>query len=209
MTTSVRGEAPSWLNVSRETLAQLEAFVALVEKWQPAINLIAKRSVPVAWQRHVLDSAQLFRACPSGASRWADLGSGAGFPGIVIAIMAVEAQPQLRVTLVESDKRKATFLMQASRQLGLDIVLITERAESLAPLMADVVSARALASLSDLCPLALRHSKPGGIAVFPKGAQAEAELADTRRAWRFDATLLPSHTDPAGRIVIMKNIKHA
>ena len=209
MTASVRREVPSWLNVSRETLVRLQAFLALVEKWQSAINLIAKGSVAVAWQRHVLDSAQLFRACPNGASRWADLGSGAGFPGIIIAIMAVEAQPQLRVTLVESDKRKATFLMQASRQLGLDVAVFTERAESLAPLMADVVSARALASLSDLCPLVLRHGKPGCTAVFPKGAQADAELADARRAWQFDATLWPSHTDPAGRIVIMKNVRHA
>ncbi len=204
-----RGEAPPWLDVSRETLARMDAFLGLVEKWQPAINLVAKSSLPVAWERHVLDSAQLFAACPESAIQWVDLGSGAGFPGLIIALMAAERRPQLRMTLVESDKRKATFLMQAARHLGLEINLLSDRAEALAPLGADVISARALASLSDLCPLVARHTKSSGHAVFPKGAQAEAEVAEARKSWQFDATLLPSQTDPAGRIVIMKNLRHA
>lgn len=206
--TTVRGEAPLWLDVSRETLAQMDAFLTLVEKWQPAINLVAKNTLPVAWERHVLDSAQLFAACPENATRWVDLGSGAGFPGIILALMAADKRPQLRVTLVESDKRKATFLMQAARHLDLDINLLIGRAEAMAALEADVLSARALASLSDLCPLAMRHLKSTGLAVFPKGAQAEAEVAEARKSWQFDATFLPSKTDPAGRIVMMKNLHH-
>ncbi len=209
MTITQRGEAPSWLDVSRETLSQLDAYLALVEKWQNAINLIAKGSFPMAWERHILDSAQLFAACPDGATRWADLGSGAGFPGIVIALLARDVRPDLRVILVESDKRKATFLMQAGRILDLQLAVISERAESLAPLMADVISARALAPLSELCLLTQRHLKPGGLAIFPKGAQAEAEVTEAHRFWNFDAILAPSHTDPAGRIIIMKNLRHA
>ena len=204
-----RGEAPSWLDVSRETLARLDAFLALVEKWQPTINLIANGTLPTAWERHVLDSAQLFAHCPQSAKSWADFGSGGGFPGIVIAVIASEMRPDLRVTLVESDKRKGAFLMQAARQLDLDIKLITDRAETIPPLCADVVSARALAPLEDLCALAHRHLAPGGIAIFPKGAQAEAELGLARNAWNFDTTLLHSHTDAAARIVIIKNLHHA
>lgn len=209
MTLWSRGEIPPWLDVSRETSARLEAFLALVEKWQPAVNLIAKGSVPMAWERHVLDSAQLFASCPEGATRWADLGSGGGFPGIVVAILAAEARPALNVTLVESDKRKAAFLAQAARQFDLGITLLTDRAETVAPLMADVLSARALAPLAELCPLAARHLKADGIAIFPKGAKAESEVAAARAFWQFDASLLPSHTDPEGRIVIMKNLRHA
>lgn len=208
MTSVKRGEAPPWLDVSRETLVCLESFLGLVEKWQPAINLIAKGSLPVAWERHILDSAQLLAFCPHDAARWVDLGSGAGFPGIVVAVLAREARPELRVTLVEADKRKATFLMQVARHLDLKIEVITDRAEVLPPLMADILSARALAPLSELCALVARHIKPSGIAIFPKGAQAEAEVTEAQRLWRFDAAFMPSQTDPAGRIVIMKNVQH-
>ncbi len=209
MTAVPRGVAPAWLDVSRETLARMDAFLALVEKWQPTINLVAKASLPVAWERHVLDSAQLFEFCPVAARHWVDLGSGGGFPGIIIALLAAETRPELQVTLVESDKRKATFLMQAARQLDLRLNLVKDRAETLSPVFADVMSARALAPLVDICRLAAHHLAPGGIGIFPKGAQAASEVAVARALWQFDATLLPSHTDPAGRIVIMKNLHHA
>lgn len=209
MTVWHRGEAPPWLNVSRETLDRLEAFLALVEKWQPTINLIAAGTLAQAWHRHILDSAQIFTLCPEGAQHWADFGSGGGFPGLVVAILAAEARPGLKITLVESDKRKGAFLMQAARQLGLTVQLLPQRAESLAPLQADVISARALAALTDLCALTMRHIAPAGVAIFPKGAQAEAEVAEAGKLWQFNATLVQSHTDPAGRIVTMKNLTHA
>lgn len=204
-----RGEIPPWLNVSRETSDGLEALLALVEKWNPTINLVASGSLPMAWQRHVLDSAQLFAIAPPLATHWADFGSGAGFPGLVVAILANRARPDLAVTLVESDKRKAAFLMQAARHLSLNVRVLTERAEALTSLAADVVSARALAPLTDLCALAARHLAPGGIAILPKGAQAESELADAARLWRFEAQITPSETDSAGRIITLKNVRHA
>lgn len=202
------GQAPDWLNVSRETLDRLTAYLALIEKWNPAINLIAKGSLPGAWERHILDSAQLMLLCPADARKWVDFGSGGGLPGIVIAIIAEELRPDVSMTLVESDKRKATFLTQAARQLNLTIAVLATRSETLKPTDADVISARAFAPLTDLCSLAHRHLSPTGTAIFPKGAQAEAELAAARKLWQFNAQAVPSLTDPAGRILTMKNIRH-
>jgi 16S rRNA (guanine527-N7)-methyltransferase len=209
MTGAQRGEAPEWLDVSRETLDRLVGLLALVEKWNPAINLVAAASLQDGWNRHIIDSAQLMAFVPPDAHTWADFGSGAGFPGLVIAILAAEQMPDLRITLVESDKRKAAFLTQAARQLGLTVRVLTERAGTLNRLNADVISARALAPLPDLCALAQRHLAPNGVAVFPKGAQAEVELAGAARSWRFQCEMSESHTDPAGRVIILKNGEHA
>ena len=204
-----RGQAPPWLDVSRETLVSFDALLMLVEKWNPAINLVAKGSLPEAWQRHILDSAQLLAFAPPSATHWADFGSGAGFPGLVVAIMARDTRPHIAVTLVESDKRKASFLMQAALDLSLKVRVLTDRAETLAGLSADVISARALAPLPDLCALGFRHLTPDGLAIFPKGAQAQQELANAVLHWRFDATSTISETDSAGRILTLKNIRHA
>jgi 16S rRNA (guanine527-N7)-methyltransferase len=204
-----RGIAPDWLDVSRETLVKLDGLLALVEKWNPAINLVAPGSLPDAWQRHVIDSAQLFPFIPPLARELADFGSGAGFPGLVLAILAQASLPNLHVTLVESDRRKATFLSQSSQQLDLSITVLTERAEVLPPLSADVVTARALAPLVTLCGIADRHLKGGGIAIFPKGTQWEKELAEAATHWRFDHQHKQSQTDPTARILTVKGIRHA
>lgn len=205
---TLRGQAPDWLDVSRETLERLDRFLALVEKWNPAINLVAPGSLGDAWDRHVLDSAQLLLDAPQ-AKHWVDFGSGGGFPGIVIAVLAQAERPEMRVTLVESDRRKSTFLSQAARELGLKLTVLTERAEAIPPLGADIISARALAALPALCELANRHMASSGTAIFPKGAQAQSELTDARKTWHFDATLTPSHTDPLGVIIKMTNLRHA
>ena len=209
MTGIARGEAPHWLDVSRETLNLLDALLSLVEKWNPAINLVAAGSLNDAWNRHVLDSAQLYAFIPAEAGAVADFGSGAGFPGLVLAIIAKAVRPELNVTLIESDRRKAAFLAQAARNLGLTTRVLTDRAETLPPLSADVISARAFAPMPDLCALAHRHLAPDGVAIFPKGAKAEAELAEAARTWRFDCAQSPSKTDPAGRIITLKSLHHA
>ncbi|MGV8985729.1 MAG: 16S rRNA (guanine(527)-N(7))-methyltransferase RsmG [Cypionkella sp.] len=208
MTSVSRGEAPAWLDVSRETLVGLDAFLSLVEKWNPVINLVAKGSLPIAWERHVLDSAQLIHLCPGAARHWVDFGSGGGFPGVVIAVIARQLRPGLRMTLIESDKRKAAFLVQASRELGLDIAVRPVRSESLAPSEADVISARALAPLSELCALASRHLQREGLAILPKGAQADAELVDAGKLWQFESKSVQSLTDPLGSIITMKNVRN-
>ncbi|MCL4170695.1 UNVERIFIED_CONTAM: hypothetical protein GTU68_049362, partial [Idotea baltica] len=135
------------LNVSRETFAALQAYAALLEKWNPKINLVSKSSLQDLWNRHILDSAQLFSLVQHPHNTWADLGSGGGFPGLVIAIMALESGSPDQVILIESDTRKAAFLRTVIRELGLRASVINKRIEQVDPLDADVISARALADL--------------------------------------------------------------
>lgn len=195
--------------VSRETLAALHSFEALVQHWTPAVNLVSKASLAQLWSRHILDSAQIFKFCPPAATSWADLGSGGGFPGIVVAILARELAPRLHVTLVDSDLRKATFLRQAAQTLDLDVTVVSQRIESVQDLRADVLSARALASLSRLLGLAERHLQPGGIAIFPKGARFAEEIAEARKSWAFDVDSRPSLLEAAAAILVIRNIHRA
>jgi 16S rRNA (guanine527-N7)-methyltransferase len=189
------------VNVSRETSERLAAFEALVRKWNPAINLVSKASLADLRQRHVVDSMQLFDLAGVSEGHWLDVGTGGGFPGLVVAILAAEAAPGLRVTCIESDGRKAAFLATAVREFGLSAVILAERVEVVPSQEADVVSARALAPLSDLLELTQRHLKPGGIGIFPKGARHAMEVAEARARWRFDLTEWPSRTDPDARIL--------
>lgn len=194
------------VNVSRETFTALKAYEALVRRWNSAINLVSKSSLQEIWARHIADSAQIFALCPPSATRWADLGSGGGFPGIVVAILAKDSMPDLRVTLVESDLRKATFLRQAIQQLGLAAEVHSQRIESLSPLAADVLSARALAPLSDLLAFADKHLTAQGVAIFPKGARHVEEIMEARQAWSFDLDTLPSLSDREAAILVIRNI---
>lgn len=194
------------LDVSRETMGRLEAYVALLEKWNPRINLVAKSTISEAWTRHIVDSAQVFKLAPAGARHWVDLGSGGGFPGLVVAIMAIEGATDFQMTLVESDTRKATFLRQVIRETGAAAQVKTTRIEQLTPLNADVLSARALADLGVLCGFAERHLAADGVALFQKGATWEKELAEAQKTWRFDCQVINSETDPAAVILKLKGI---
>ncbi len=197
------------LDVSRETFDRLTTFVSLLQKWNPAINLVAKSTLAQAWTRHIVDSAQLYRLAPPKIDHWADLGSGGGFPGLVIAILAHELDFQRRLTLVESDQRKSTFLRQVGRELGLArLSVLSDRIESVPPLSADVLSARALAALPQLCHFAHRHLSPTGIALFQKGAQHREEIAQAEPEWHFDLSIFPSDTDPSAVVLAMKAIQH-
>lgn len=207
--TGIFSNLPNWLDVSRETFDKLIAFQALVEKWNPAINLISKNTLVELWHRHILDSAQLIRFCPAQTTTWSDLGSGGGFPGLVVAILAEERFPDLRVTLVESDRRKAVFLSHAVRQLGLRVSVEDSRIEGLQALNSEVVSARALASLSDLLPLVLRHIHPEGIAIFPKGMNATQEVREARTRWSFDFEEHDSFTSSESKILVLRGISYA
>jgi len=183
--------------VSRETLDRLKAYHALLCRWNPAINLVAPASLAAAWDRHFLDSAQIFDLILSrDAGTWVDLGSGGGFPGLVAAILAAEDRPETAFTLVESDQRKAAFLRNAVRETGLSVKVLADRIESVPPLNADILSARALAPLGDLLTHAERHLAPRGVAIFPKGARWSEELDRTLENWRFAYEKHPSTTDP-------------
>lgn len=200
------GRLQAGADVSRETLERLTIYHNLVLKWNPAINLVARSTLPQIWNRHILDSMQLWRFLPPQPRVWADLGTGGGFPGLVIAIVAAEKQPGLAVHLVESDLRKAAFLTTVLRETGVAAQVHPARAEDLPPLAADVVSARALAPLDALFPLALRHMADGAIAILPKGGRAQDELDKARQAWRFSAQQHPSLTDPAASVLVIEGL---
>ena len=200
---------PEWLDVSRETEIRLRMLCEIVKKWTPAVNLVAKSTVSDMWDRHVLDSAQLFLYAPQDARRWLDLGSGAGFPGLVIAALSKQLRPDLTVTLVESDRRKSVFLAEAARAIEVSVTIHCARAESVSPNAADVVSARALTALDGLCRLAATHLKPAGLAIFPKGSNSAAEIENARKNWTFSVAAHPSKTDPTASILLLTNIQSA
>jgi 16S rRNA (guanine527-N7)-methyltransferase len=194
------------MDVSRETLDKLIRYAELLEKWNPAINLVSKSTLATLWSRHMLDSAQVFDLMPQGARHWADLGSGGGFPGLVVAIVAQEKAPDLRVTLVESDRRKATFLSTVLRETGVTAAVLAERIEAVPPLGADVLSARALAALPQLLAFAEMHLAKDGVALFPKGSAWKPELSDARKIWSFALEEQPSVTDPEAVILKIQGV---
>ncbi|OAN67663.1 16S rRNA (guanine(527)-N(7))-methyltransferase RsmG [Sulfitobacter sp. EhC04] len=193
------------LNVSRETSDLLLQFSALVERWTVKINLISKASVGDIWKRHVADSAQLFELAPE-FDHWVDLGSGGGFPGIVIAIIGKEAQPDAKITLVESDLRKATFLRTAIRELGLNATVIADRNEEMPSLCADVLSARALADLPTLLEYADLHLVRTGTAIFPKGQNWRKEDEAARELWSYTLEPVKSKTSAEAAILLIKDV---
>jgi 16S rRNA (guanine527-N7)-methyltransferase len=199
-------------NVSRETLGRLERYAALLEKWNRAINLVARGSLVDLWRRHMLDSAQLWPLLPTVRGRprrILDLGSGAGFPGLVLAIMGVPERGA-EVHLVESDEKKAAFLREAARIAEAPVILHVQRIESLAPFPVDAVTARACAPLPRLLDYAapfLGNYRPGAAAplgLFLKGRDIDRELTKVPEKWKMGVDLISSRTDPAARIVRIK-----
>lgn len=199
--------AGAGLNVSRETVARLQVFVELLVKWNAAINLVSKNTIGQVWSRHIADSVQVFEF-GSTARNWVDLGSGGGFPGIVVAILSAELAPQMTVTLVEADQRKAAFLRQINQSLGLAATVISDRIEAIDPLKADIVSARALAPLPQLCAFASRHLAVDGKGVFLKGKSAASEIAKARADWNFLVESHASATDPAAVVLVVRELCH-
>lgn len=205
----VAGQNRAGLYVSRETVDRLEAFLELVQKWTNHINLVSAADAQQMWNRHILDSMQLYPMAPEKWEHWVDMGSGGGFPGIVIAILARQNEPAQRITLVESDQRKATFLRTAIRELSLSGSVFSDRAEAIPPLQADVLSARAFGPLTTLLPLALRHLGPSGRALFPKGRTFAQEIKDANKDWTFELVTRPSITDPDSQILQIERIGRA
>ena len=194
---------------SDTALARLSVFAEVLKKWNHTINLVSPASLSDLWLRHIEDSAQLWNFRPPKLRRWVDLGSGAGFPGVVIAILAADLPSGPDVTLIESDKRKAVFLTAVSRETGVAFTVLPERIETATPQNADVVSARALAPLSQLCLYADRHLRQGGTALFLKGKRMEPEVIDARMTWNFSIATDPSKTDPSSVIVQLTGLHRA
>lgn len=192
--------------VSRETFERLKVFAALLAKWNPRINLVAKSTVDTLWQRHMLDSLQVLGSADHPVGHWADLGSGGGFPGLVVAIVGAETQSPARTTLVESDQRKATFLRTVLRETGISGTILSERIESVPPLGADVLSARALADLTRLLGFAERHLAQGGVCLFHKGKNWKSEVQTARETWHFTYDAIPSETESQAVVLKIKGI---
>jgi 16S rRNA (guanine527-N7)-methyltransferase len=190
-------------HVSRETLDRLETYAGLLRRWQPAVNLVAASTLPDLWRRHMLDSAQLLRHLPGTPCPFADLGSGAGFPGLVLALMGAG-----EVELVEADARKCAFLREAIRLTGAAARVREGRLEAGAAPKFAVVTARALAPLVKLLGYAQGYLAPGGIALFLKGKRLEEELTEVPKAWKMTLERFPSLTDPGGWVLRVRGITH-
>jgi 16S rRNA (guanine527-N7)-methyltransferase len=190
--------------VPRETLVRLDAFVALLRAENERHNLVSRASLATIWSRHIADSAQLVRFAPSAASTWLDLGSGAGFPGLVVALLH-----PARTMMVESRRLRADFLRRAAVLMGLDnkVEIAVARAESLAERPFDVISARAFAPLDHLLAVGTRFSTEKTIWILPKGRGAQTELEACRASWQGDFRLEPSLTDPDAHIVVAKGVR--
>ncbi|MGO9672558.1 MAG: 16S rRNA (guanine(527)-N(7))-methyltransferase RsmG [Methylocella sp.] len=196
---------PLFEQLSPAALERLTIYEALLRKWQRTINLVGPATLDAIWIRHFADSIQVSDAAPD-ARRWLDLGSGAGFPGLVTAIRYAD-EPGATVHLIESDQRKCAFLRGVSRETGAPAIIHCGRIEAILPDLdarIDAVSARALAPLPVLLGYAGKLIENGATGVFSKGQQAEAELTDSELTGRFSITTLASRTSPAARILVVK-----
>jgi 16S rRNA (guanine527-N7)-methyltransferase len=212
-------------DVSRETLDRLRIYADLLVKWQKTINLVAPSTLPDLWHRHFADSAQVLALAEARAQRWLDLGSGAGFPGLVIAILLAgqhasevetgDDRPSAKVTLIESDSRKCAFMAEVVRKTGISSCLpvdIANRRIESAPTQislesAQTITARALAPLDRLLELSAPYVSSDTVALFLKGRDALAELEQAKQRWDFQSRLWPSRTDPAAQIVEIRGLE--
>lgn len=193
-------------NVSRETIAELKAYEVSLKEWQTKLNLVSSSSLDNAWERHFLDSMQLYRLIPETAKVLYDFGSGAGFPGMVLAIMLKNRTPYLKVNLIESIKKKTLYLNEVKQITNTDVNIINDRIENIKPQKADVITSRAMASLDKLLTYTEkfcgRHTK----CIFPKGKSYKEEVAQAKNLWSFDLEVLPSEQSDEGVILIISNI---
>lgn len=190
------------LNLPPQALAKLVLYADLLEKWQKSINLVGPDTIPNLWRRHFLDSAQLFPLLPQNIHRLVDMGCGAGFPGLVLAVLGVAD-----VHLIESDARKCAFLREVARLTETPVTVHNARIEKVAPLGADVVTARALAPLDKLLGWAERHLLPGGHCLFLKGRAAEDELTQAAKEWNIATQRITSLSDSSGLVLHLEEVR--
>jgi 16S rRNA (guanine527-N7)-methyltransferase len=187
--------------VSRETLARLEAYAGLLSQWSIRINLVGRDTLTDLWQRHILDSAQLHRFVPATTRNLIDLGSGAGLPGLILAVLGVPG-----VELVEADSRKSAFLREAARITGTEVTIRPCRIQAVTPHPVDVVTARACAPLDRLLDLAAPFLAPDTVCLFPKGERFAAELTLARKGWTMSVSVEQSLSDRRGVILRLQQV---
>jgi 16S rRNA (guanine527-N7)-methyltransferase len=195
-------------NVSRETLARLKLFVGLLEDWNQRHNLVSRHSLAEVWRRHVWDSAQLLDFIPPSAESLVDLGSGAGFPGMVLALL-LRDRLQGHTVLYEATRKKCAFLEEAAKRIGVSVDVRHARIEDAPPESFDVVAARACAPLPRLLLYASNFQGPNTRNLFLKGQNVGVELTETHKSWRMSAERHPSRSDPTGTILVIEELHRA
>lgn len=193
-------------NVSRETTERLQQFVALLREWSVRHNLVSRASLEDVWKRHVWDSAQLAGYVPASARSLADLGSGAGFPGLVLALL-LRNRGAFRTVLFEATRKKADFLAAGAETLGVTVEIRNQRIEGSAPEPFDVVTARACAPLARLLEYALPFQSPRTVNIFSKGRNVAGELTDARKIWNMAVQQKPSRSDASGVVLLLKKLQ--
>lgn len=193
-------------NVSRETFKLLKDYEASLVEWQKKFNLVSNSSLEDSWNRHFVDSAQLFQYIPEQAETLLDFGSGAGFPGMVLAVMAADRTPYLNVKLIESTGKKTLYLNEVKRITGVGVEIINERVEKLPPQKADVITSRAMASLNELLQYTYRFTTPQTVCIFPKGRKYAEEIAEAKKYWNFDCQIHDSLTSVEGKILVISRL---
>jgi 16S rRNA (guanine527-N7)-methyltransferase len=196
-------EFASATNVSRETLARLKAYAGLLEDWNSRHNLVSARSLEDLWRRHFLDSAQLVPLIPADARTIADLGSGAGFPGLVLAEML---RDRSAVTLFEATAKKCDFLKAAAQRMELSVSVRNQRMEDVALVAFDAITARACAPLPRLLSYAQHFAGPNSVCLFLKGQNVGAELTEAHKSWKMKVRQIPSLTSPSGVILELREL---
>lgn len=197
------------INVSRETISKFSEYQHLLKKWNGSINLVGKDTLQDFWDRHILDCAQIWPLRPTAVKTWVDIGSGGGFPGLVIALIAADLAADIEFTLIESDHRKASFLTLACQTLGISAAIRAERAESVPRQHADIISARALAPLSQLLSISERHLGENSTCLFLKGKKLDVELTEAQKYWKFRYQKTTSLTDSGGTVLRIEELERA
>ena len=188
--------------VSRETLDKLDCYISLLQKWQKAINLVSKSTLAEAWNRHILDSYQILDHVKEREGTWVDLGSGAGFPALVLAIAS-----DFNIHVVESDQRKCLFMREVSRETSAPITVHNGRIEEIEPVKADIISARALASLEKLFEYCAPFSTAETLFLYLKGQDVDVELTNASKYWNIDSIKHPSLSSDEGCILECRNVR--
>lgn len=194
--------------VSRETYQKIEQLVALLNEWQAKFNLVSNNSLPDVWQRHIADSAQLFKYLNEQIDSVYDIGSGAGFPALVLAIMAQEQYPSMKFTLIESITKKTLYLNEVKTALNLNnVTVLNKRTEDLTLPPADVITARAVASLDKLLGYVFKFTTRQTRLVFPKGKSYREELEAADKNWNFKLEVCDNETSEDGVILLLENLR--
>ena len=194
-------------NVSRETIDKLKAYEASLKEWQNKFNLVSKSSLENAWDRHFCDSVQLIKYIPETTRVMFDFGSGAGFPGMVLAVLLAEKMPKIHINLVESIKKKTLYLNAVKEMFQLNnVTIINERIENLKKTTADIITSRAMCKLTDLLGYAYPFTNKNTIMIFPKGKTFQTEIEEAKKKWKFNCQIETNETNDEGKILIINKL---